>query len=383
VMPLIKGPGLPRRIANTRKLLFTAAAIMSVFLIATSIVTTLLIPAAEFREGGSANGRALSYLSHQYLGNAFGSIYDISTILILAFAGASAMAGLLNLIPRYLPRFGMAPEWARASRPLVLVYIGVAFGVTILFRANVDAQGGAYATGVLVLMTSGACAVLKAAWSSVLRWPFAAIALVFVYTTAMNIFERPEGIKIASFFIGAMIFTSLLSRALRSTELRICEVELDENARALLAEDHDQVIRFVARRPRPVETPEALDAADRTIRETHGLREDEQLFFVEIVRGDASEFEDTLYVTGRKVGRHAVLEAKSAAIANSMAAFMIHLEKVTGKLPHGYFQWTEGNPIGNLFRFLILGEGDVAPLTHEVLRRAVRNPKHRPIVHVS
>src|SRR4051794_33290365 len=382
VMPLIQGPGLPGRIRNTQKLLFTAAAIMSVFLIATSLVTTLLIPAKEFAEGGSANGRALSYLGHEYLGNGFGSIYDVSTILILAFAGASAMAGLLNLIPRYLPRFGMAPEWARASRPLVLVYIAVAFGVTILFRANVDAQGGAYATGVLVLMTSGACAVVASLWRSALRWPFLAIALVFVYTTALNIYERPEGLKIASFFIGAMLFTSLLSRAVRSTELRICEVQLDDSAKALLAEDEDQVIRFIARRPRPEETAEALDEADRKVRESHGLGNGEQLFFVEILRGDASEFEDTLHVTGRKVGRHVVLEARSPAIANSMAALMIHLEKVTGKLPHGYFQWTEGNPIANLLRFLILGEGDVAPLAHEVLRRAVRDTKHRPVVHV-
>ncbi len=208
VMPLIEGKDLAARIRNTRKLLFTAAAIMSVFLIATSLATTLLIEPAKFAEGGEANGRALSYLAHRYGGGALGSLYDVSTILILGFAGASAMAGLLNLIPRYLPRFGMAPEWARASRPLVLVFMSVAFTVTILFHANVDAQGGAYATGVLVLITSASAAVTVAAWHTRARWLFFTVAAIFVYTTAMNIDQRPEGIKIASFFIGAMILTS-------------------------------------------------------------------------------------------------------------------------------------------------------------------------------
>jgi hypothetical protein len=115
---------------------------------------------------------------------------------MLSFAGASAMAGLLNLVPRYLPSYGMAPEWARASRPLVIVFIAIAFIVTILFRADVDAQGGAYATGVLVLMTSAAVAVTIAMRESRLRIPFGLITAVFAYTTVLNIFERPEGIKI-------------------------------------------------------------------------------------------------------------------------------------------------------------------------------------------
>ena len=109
VMPLVQGdpsdsPDRPvGRIRNTRKLLRTAALIMSVLLLGSSFVTTLLIPAEAFAEGGEASGRALAYLAHHYLGDLFGTIYDISTIAILWFAGASAMAGLLNLVPRYLP----------------------------------------------------------------------------------------------------------------------------------------------------------------------------------------------------------------------------------------------------------------------------------------
>jgi hypothetical protein len=382
VMPLIEGADPAARIRNTRKLLVTAALVMSVFLMASSIVTTLLIEPARFRSGGEANGRALAYLAHKYLGNAFGSVYDVSTILILGFAGASAMAGLLNLIPRYLPRFGMAPEWARAARPLVLVFMAVGTAVTILFDANVDAQGGAYATGVLVLITSAAAAVTIALWKGWLRWPFLFVSLVFLYTTAVNIIERPEGIKIAAFFIGAMVVTSVISRALRSTELRICGVEFDEQAIALLSHDEDQVIRLIAHRPR-LETEAAFDEVERTVRHRYGLGPEERIYFLAVLRGDASEFEDTLRVTGRQLGRHAVLEAQSPVVPNAIAALLIELEKTTRRIPHAYFKWTEGNPIGNLLRFLILGEGDVAPIAHEVLRRAVPDPKHRPVIHVS
>jgi hypothetical protein len=382
VMPLIKGEQLQERIRNTRKLLLTAASIMSVFLIATSLVTTLLIPAEKFKTGGEANGRALAYLAHHYLGDTFGSIYDISTILILGFAGASAMAGLLNLIPRYLPRFGMAPEWARGARPLVLVFLAISITVTLLFHADVDAQGGAYATGVLVLITSAALAVTVQLRDSALRWPFLLITLIFVYTTALNVYERPDGIKISSVFIASMVLVSLTSRALRSTELRVTAIELDETAQELFAGNNGQTVRLIARKPR-VETEEKLNQVARAVRDAHNIGDHQPIFFLEVERGDASSFECTLKLSGERVGTHCVLRGRSPVVANSIAATLMHFENITGKVPHGYFEWTEGNPIGNLFRFIFFGEGDVAPLVHEVLRRAIPEPGHRPVIHVS
>jgi hypothetical protein len=386
VMPLIAGEDLNGRIRNTRKLLKTAAIIMSIFLLATSMATTLLIEPEKFKEGGEANGRALAYLAHKYLGDGFGTVYDVSTILILAFAGASAMAGLLNLIPRYLPRFGMAPEWARGIRPLVLVFLGVAVTVTVLFQANVDAQGGAYATGVLVLITTAAVAVTISVWQRpTLRWLFFLITTVFAYTTVVNIYERPEGLKISSIFIATIVFVSIFSRALRSTELRITEVQVDDNAKALLALDEDQVVHLVAHRPRirREETAGALDVIDREVRRFHGLKPEERVYIFEVEPRDTSEFTECLRVSAECVGRHVILKAASHGIANAIAAMLIHLEETTGQVPHAYFQWTEGNPIGNIFKFLFFGQGDVAPITHEVLRRAVKDAARRPVIHVA
>jgi hypothetical protein len=153
----------------------------------------VLIPAQEFQPGGGAYGRALAYLAHLYLGNGFGIAYDVSTIAILWFAGASAMADLLNMVPRY----GMAPAWALAARPLVLVFAAVAFLVTGVFDADVDAQAGAYATGVLVLITSAAFAVTLSARrrGDRMTWAYVLITLVFAVTTVANMVERPDGLK--------------------------------------------------------------------------------------------------------------------------------------------------------------------------------------------
>jgi hypothetical protein len=382
VMPLIKAPDIEARIRDARRLLTTAALIMSVFLIASSFCTAVLIPAREFEPGGRANGRALAYIAHGYMGSGFGTVYDLSTIAILWFAGASAMAGLLNIVPRYLPRYGMAPEWTGAPRPLVLVFLSVCYTITLLFHASVDAQGGAYATGVLVLILSAAVAVAISAHRRGRRRAtigFGLITLVFVYTTIDNVIERPDGVKIASFFILAFVGTSLVSRASRSTELRATGVDLDETARRLL--DTPEVIRIVANEPDARDRAEYDEKASEQ-RRYHHLSPDDPLIFLEVKVVDASEFATSLRVTGEERFGHRVLCAESSTVPNAIAAVLLKIRDETGRMPHAYFNWTEGNPVAAMLRYLVFGGGDIAPLTREVLRRCEPDPARRPHIHV-
>jgi len=410
VMPLVENPG---RIHNTRKLLMTAALIMSFMLISSAFITSMIIPEQEFCTSvacddpaadklpeycacgapkGKANGRALAYIAHDKIGaefgrgvgTIFGSIYDISTILILWFAGASAMAGLLNIVPRYLPRYGMAPEWARATRPLVLVFTSICFAVTWIFSADVDAQGGAYATGVLVLMSSAAIAVSISAKrrKSRFTWAFYAIAAVFVYTTVANVIERPDGIKIASFFIFSIIAASFISRVMRSTEVRIDRIELDDAASRFIEEaDAEGEIRIVTNRR------ETGDMAEYRFKE-HEKRIDNHIpssdpvLFYEIETGDASEFKGRLKIRGIDIEGYRILRTQAPAVPNAIAAFLLYLRDRTGKIPHVYFGWSEGNPIMYLARYILFGEGDTAPVTREILRQAEHDPELRPNVHV-
>ncbi len=397
MMPLVKGtagdhePQPAGKIRHTHRLLLTAALTMSVFLLSTAVITTLLIPADAFRPAGPngepagpANGRALAYLAHQFLGDGFGTVYDLSTITILWFAGASAMAGLLNIVPRYLPRYGMAPEWTRASRPLVLVYTAIGFAVTLLFRANVDAQGGAYATGVLVLMTSASVAVTLSVWRAAHRIKglcFASITVVFVYTTLVNVVERPDGLKIGAFFIAAIVFSSLISRVWRTTELRVEKITLDDEAQRFIKEMGEQgELRIIANQPRRCDDAEYV-YREQQQREDNNIPPNEPVVFLEIYVRDSSEFSADLNICGVTVGPHRVLRGESAAVANAIAAFLLFLRDDKGRVPHAYFNWTEGNPLLYLVHYILSGEGDVAPVTREVLRKAEPNPQLRPAIH--
>lgn len=392
MMPLISAKGatpaqrLASRIRNSKHLLTTAALIMSVYLIGTSFITTVLIPPAEFQEGGAASGRALAYLAHELLGNGFGTVYDISSVLILWFAGASAMAGLINIVPRYLPTYGMAPDWSKAVRPVVLVYTGVSIIITIAFNADVNAQAGAYATGILAMMVSGAVAVTISVARQRKRAAtigFSVLTLVLGYALIANVIAKPDGIAISGLFIAGIVVISLISRISRTTELRVDRIEFDDEARRLIDDviDNGYGLNVIAnqRQAGDRDEYEKKEAAQRGMNPVPGRA---NILFLEVDVVDPSEFSKVLQVRGHLVEGYSVLRVESPAVPNALAAILIALGSTTGIRPHCYFEWAEGNPLGHLFRYLLLGRGDTAPVVREILRELEKDPAKRPAIHV-
>jgi hypothetical protein len=386
------------RIRNTRKLLVTAAVIMSLLLLGSALVTgtgALIAPEALQTEGEAAN-RALAYLAHNegsvrinpLFGEWFGTLYDISTIAILWFAGASAMAGLLNMMPQYLPRYGMAPEWTRAFRPLVIVFTFVNLLVTWIFRADVEAQGGAYATGVLVLMTSACIGTLIHVWSQPrdtlvrrsLRWLllvyFGLVTAVFLYTTVANMIIRTDGIVISSCFIAAIVVASIISRAYRSTELRFHGFRFaDEQSRFLWdSMKHLEFPVLVPHRP----GHRSLVEKEAIIRAEHRLGAEVPIVFLEAEVGDPSDFYQTpLMEVKEEGGRYIIRVSQCASIPHVIAAVLLELSKF-GKPPELHFGWSNESPLAANVNFLLFGEGNIPWLVRELIRKAEPNPERQP-----
>jgi hypothetical protein len=106
------------------------------------------------------------------------------------------------------------------------------------------------------------------------------------------------------------------------------------------------------------------------------------ILFYEVDLGDASEFRGKLLIRGFNVEGYRILRTEAPAVPNAIAGLLLQLRDRTGKIPHVYFGWSEGNPILYLIRYVIFGEGDTAPVTREILRQAEPDPEQRPNVHV-
>ena len=377
VMPLIDGGDVDRshnaraggapegRVANTRKLLGTAAAIMSIMLILSSFVTTMLISPEEFKAGGPASGRALAFLAHKHLGSTFGTIYDVSTILILGLAGASAMAGLLHLIPRYLPRFGMAPRWVALSRPLVLALFAVDVVITLIFHADVEAQSGAYATGVLVLILSAAIAAalaLRREGRGGLAAYTGVLCLIFAYTLADNCLERPDGLIIGVVFTLVLMVSSGLSRSLRSVELRVpTGYFADVESWRMGPELRGKKAHLV---PIASSTAEARRKKRAEIARHYGVRGPFLFLHVNLL-DNRSEFSSPLEVSIRKEGNDYVAEVHGAiAIANSIAFVSEAIDPISI-----FIGLTRRDLMSQAIRYLLFGEGETGLMVYTILVR--------------
>lgn len=396
-MPMIKTQDAPdvfpkQRIKDTQKILLSSALIMSFCLLTSSVITSIFINQADVADGGVAAGRALSYLGHKFYGNVFGNIYDISTIMILWFAGGSAMAALLAILPRYLPRFGMAPKWVELRRPVVVMNTAICFIILIIFRASVHAQSGAYATGVLALILSAAVAVSIAFYKEwreskhkILKYKcyyFSIVSAIFVYTLLDNIYARPDGLIIASVFFVFILFGSAFSRWVRALELRVEKMTF-ANAQS---EELFNLIKKSKVDLVPVSNtaPEFLANKETKIKSYYKM--DNPLVFLEIkLCDDRSDFISPLEISitslaNSKKTNYLIEVSGAVAIPNTVAYIceQLHPNSVCLGL-------ARKNAMEQALSYILFGEGEIGILTYKVLVQYWENsktvsPHTRPVI---
>jgi hypothetical protein len=404
--PLVRGrpddhAAHPRgRIRNARKLLFAAALIMGVFVVGSISIVTLLVPQNQLAEGGLAHNRALAYLAHGGLmvdnqlasdanplfGLWFGTLYDVSTGLILCLAGASATIGIKDLVPHFLARFGMQLQWAHKIGVILFLFNVVILVVTLFFQASVSAQQWAYATSVLVLLTSASMAavldVRARLRGSPLRLPallpFLLIGVFFLTMAVLIVVKNPSGLAIALAFVFLVLVTGFVSRWLRSTELRFESFAFaDEHSKTRW----DEICRLefqvlVPHRPSPV----PLTEKDKEIRQRHRLGPDVPIIFIEVEVGDPSDFfHKPLMKIESDNGLEVIRVSRCCSVAHVLASMGLAFREV-GRPPEIHFGWSEESPMAANLNFLFLGEGNIPWMVHELLRKAEPDLKRRPRV---
>jgi hypothetical protein len=402
-MPFLRGKrgdtrdGVRGRVHNTRKLLVLAAFVMALYLAGSTLVTTTLLAPEALLHSGPARDRALAYLAHggelvdgqsstalnPLFGPWFGSLYDLATILILCLAGASITMGLRELLPPFLNRLGMELDWAHRTGAILHLLNLVNLIVVLAFRANVNAQRGAYATSVLILMagTAGSAALdrwsrNRGYWLWRMPWYFAAVAVAFGLAALGAAIHGLGGLLISVFFVAAILVSSFVSRLWRTMEMRFEGFEFkDDRSRFLW--DSLVYLQF------PILVPlrpggERLSDREKQVRCKHRLGADEPLVFLEAELGDASDFYHRPLVEAvDEEGRFVIRISRCASIPHVIAAAALELSKV-GRPPELHFGWSEESPFAANVNFLFFGQGNVPWMVRELIHRAEPNPGQRP-----
>jgi hypothetical protein len=407
LMPQVRGrrddlPKHPRgRIRNTRKVLIVAALVMSVYLLGSVLVTGVLIPERAFETQGQALNRALAYLAHGGLvvagpdgegavlsplfGVVFGSLYDVTTILILTLAGTSVMTALSALLPQFLLRFGMELRWTTRWGVLLMLFAAVNLAVTLFFRADVGDQRGAYATGVLVLMSSACTVTVMSRRHDLLKkgsrwWPwfFTVVTGVFVLTTLAVIATAPTGLLIAFGFIMAILAMSVVVRAMRSDELRTVGFEFaDPDSKFLW--DSLRILDFPVLVPHRPGLKEREDK-EAVIRRDHNLDPHIEIVFLEIEVDDPSNFYQRLLIqVYQEHKRYIIKVQRCVSVAHAIAAIALEMSK-DSKPPALHFGWSEMDLLSASWSYFAFGEGNIPSKVRELIHAAEPDPERRPRV---
>ncbi len=389
----------PSRVRNARKAMILAAVLMSVYLLGSIFVTTLLIPADQLAPGGEASDRALAYVAHggqlttgegaealnPWFGTAFGSLYDLVTIVILCLAGTSVITGLTTLLPQFLLKFGMQFNWVHRWGVLFMAFALTNLVITLVFHADVNSQRGAYATGVLVLISNACVATVASRWPRPrpyrwlhIPWGYLLIAAAFLLTTAVVVVTTPSGLLISSCFILVILASSILSRALRASELRTTGHEfVDDNSRLLW--EQMRGLEWPVLVPHRPGRQSRRDKAE-SLRQEHQLAEDLDMVFIEINLDDPSDFYQKLLLRVFQEDHLYVVQVEHCvSMAHAISAIALELSE--GRRPAAlHFGWTEMSLLEESWRFLAFGEGNLPSKVRELIEREEPDATRRPRV---
>lgn len=397
-MPLIRGkPGdaheKPRgRIRNTRLLLTVAAVTMSAYLLGSTLVTTVLIPAPALTADGQAKYRALAYLAHDgrlsdgaaasamcpLFGLPFGTAYDVSTVAILALAGLSVGMTLSAWVPPYLHRLGMEFDWSVRLGALMYLLLAVKFGVILYYKADLDAQRGAYLTSVLAVFAFAAWTAVidvhhkrtRLGWRKAFRVSplFLLALLVFAGSGLYITWLRPAAAVLAGSFVVVILGVSVVSRAWRTTELRFAGFVFADKASEyewarLKASDYPILV--------PIRSGgEPLREKEIAIRTRHRLPGTVPIMFVQAELADPSEFTHPAKVRiAREDGRFVIHVTRCVSIPHAVAALALELSS-EGAVPEVHFGWSAENPVTANLHFVLFGHGNVPWMVYTLIRRA-------------